>query len=332
MKQHLARRSYYGPLLAAGALLAGFVLLDFMLFPPAQVGVIVLSGLYQGMLFFLVAAGLAIVFGLLDVLNLAQWAFFMVCADVGFGVYRLIGPQMAVGMRFLAALAAALGVGAFLGALVERWLIRPLYIRPTFQIVLTLGLALVLREAVRTIYGPAGLIPITPPEGLQGTVPIFGATFERYRLFIIGMGFIIMGSVLTLLHRTRLGIIIRAGVEDREMVQALGIPIQRIFTLVFALGSAIATLGGIIAAPYIGAYPEMGDVFLLNAIIVVVLGGMGSFEGTAVASLLVGVARATAEQVSLDYLGTPLLASVSILLIMILVLLIRPSGLFGSEG
>lgn len=321
---------YRGPLLVSAALLLGLLVLNLLLFPPGQVGVILLSGLYQGMLFFLVASGLAIVFGLLDVLNLAQGAIFMLGAYVGFGVYRALGEGTAVEMRFLAALGAALAFGALLGVVVERFLIRPLYARPIFQIVLTLGLAMVLRETVRTIYGPAGLIPITAPAWLSTTIPIFDAQFETYRLFIISMGFLVMGLVLLLLRRTRLGIIIRAGVEDREMVEALGVPIGRIFTLVFALGSAIAALGGMVAAPYIGAYPEMGDVFLLNAIIVVVLGGMGSFEGTAVASLLVGATRATAEQISLNYLGSPLLATVSILLIMILVLLVRPSGLFGE--
>ncbi len=317
--------------LAAGLFLVGVVVIDVLLFPPAQVGVILLSGLYQAMLFFLVASGLAIIFGLLDVLNLAQGAFFMLGAYVGFGVYRLLGEGLALGLRFAAALLAALLIGGLLGALVERWLIRPLYVRPLFQIVLTLGLAMVIREAVRTLYGPAGLIPIQPPAPLRTTLTVLGAQFETYRVFIIGMGGGLMLATWLLLRRTRLGIIIRAGVEDREMVEALGIPVGRVFTLAFALGSGLAALGGMIAAPYIGAYPEMGDVFLLNAIIVVVLGGMGSFEGTMLASLLVGLTRATAEQISLEYLDTPLLASVSILLIMILVLLVRPSGLFGSE-
>jgi branched-chain amino acid transport system permease protein len=186
-------------------------------------------------------------------------------------------------------------------------------------------------EVVRSIYGPAGLIPIEPPAALGGTISILGGQFEVYRLFIIVVGFILMVAISLLLQRTRLGIIIRAGVQDSEMVEALGINVRRIFTLVFALGTAVAALGGITAAPFLGAYPSMGAQFLLVAIIVIVIGGMSSYEGTAIASILVGLTRATAEQLSLQYLNTPVLASVSILLFMILVLLLRPSGLFGRE-
>lgn len=318
--------------LVSGAFLLGLAGLNFALFPPSQAGVVLFSGLYQGMLFFLVAAGLSIVFGLLDVLNLAQGSFFMLGAYAGFAVYGALPQAMSGGLRFGLALLGGTLCGALLGAVVERGLIRPLYARPVFQIVLTLGLGTVFTEVVRSIYGPAGLIPIPPPAALDGAVPIFGAPFEVYRLFIIAVGALIMAAVILLLRRTRLGIVIRAGVQDREMVQALGIDIERIFTLVFALGCGVAALGGITAAPYLGAYPAMGDQFLLNAVIVVVLGGMSSFEGTAVASILVGLARATAEQVSLQYLDTPILASVSILLIMILVLLVRPEGLFGERA
>lgn len=140
-----------------------------------------------------------------------------------------------------------------------------------------------------------------------------------------------MVGISLLLQRTRLGIVIRAGVQDSEMVQALGINIRRIFTLVFALGTAVAALGGMTAAPFLGAYPGMGGDFLLTAIIVIVIGGMSSYEGTAIASVLVGLTRATTEQLSLQYLNTPILASVSILIFMVVVLLVRPSGLFGRE-
>jgi branched-chain amino acid transport system permease protein len=150
-------------------------------------------------------------------------------------------------------------------------------------------------------------------------------------VFIIAVGAALMVGISLLLQRTRLGIIIRAGVQDSEMVQALGINVRRIFTLVFALGTAVAALGGMTAAPFLGAYPGMGTDFLLVAIIVIVIGGMSSYEGTAIASLLVGLTRATAEQVSLQFFNTPILASVSILLFMVAVLLVRPTGLFGRE-
>ena len=328
----LRSSSFRQSLILSAVFIGGLALVNLLLFNPGQVGVVILSGLYQGMLFFLVAAGLSIVFGLLDVLNLAQGSFFMLGAYIGFSVYGAFPAGSSLSLRFITALAAAILGGALLGAVTERVLIRPLYARPVFQIVLTFGLGIVFNEIVRAIYGPAGLIPIQPPAALDTTFPIFGAQFETYRVFIIAVGAVLMGAILVLLQRTRTGIIIRAGVQDREMVEALGINVRRIFTLVFALGTAVAALGGITAAPFLGAFPSMGDQFLLSAVIVVVLGGMSSFEGTAIASILVGLTRATAEQVSLQYLQTPLLASLSILLIMVVVLLVRPSGLFGRES
>lgn len=328
----LRSTAFRSSLIFSAGFIAILVLVNFLLFSPGQVSVVLLSGLYQGMLFFLVAAGFSIVFGLLDVLNLAQGSYFMLGAYIGFAVYGALPEGTPLTARFLAALVSATLGGAILGGLTEFALIRPLYSRPVFQIVLTFGLGIVFTELVRAIYGPAGLIPIEPPAILNTTFPVLGARFETYRVFIIFVGAVIMAGILLLLQRTHLGIIIRAGVQDSEMVQALGINVRRIFTLVFALGCAVAALGGITAAPYLGAYPSMGDQFLLSAVIVVVLGGMSSFEGTAIASILVGVTRATTEQISLQYLQTPVLASLSILLIMVVVLLVRPSGLFGREA
>jgi branched-chain amino acid transport system permease protein len=214
---------------------------------------------------------------------------------------------------------------------VEITLLRPLYSRPIFQIVLTFGLATTIEQLVRARYGPAGLIPIDPPEALDRTFTILGGQFETYRVFIIAVGLVLMVAISLLLQRTRLGIIIRAGVQDSEMVQALGINVRRVFTLVFILGTAVAALGGMTAAPFLGASPSMGAQFLLTAVIVIVIGGMSSYEGTAIASILVGLTRATAEQISLQYLNTPVLASISILVFMVIVLLVRPNGLFGRE-
>jgi branched-chain amino acid transport system permease protein len=312
--------------------LGGLLVINILLFNPGQVGVVVLSGLYQGMLFFLVAAGLSIVFGLLDVLNLAQGSFFMLGAYIGFAVYGAFPEGTDITLRFVSSLVSAAAGGAILGAIVERGLLRPLYARPIFQIVLTLGLGNAFNEIIRAIYGPAGLIPIDPPAALDTTFAIFGSQFETYRMFIILVGALLMVTIVILLQRTRLGIIIRAGVEDSEMVEAMGINVRRIFTLVFALGCGVAALGGMTAAPYLGAYPTMGDQFLINAVIVVVLGGMSSFEGSAIASILIGLTRATTEQISLQFLNTPVLASLSILIIMVIVLLVRPSGLFGREA
>jgi branched-chain amino acid transport system permease protein len=318
-------------LIISGLFVLGLLAVNFAFFPTGTVAVVLLSGLYQGMLFFLVAAGMSIVFGLLDVLNLAQGSFFMLGAYAGFAIYGSLPEGTPLTVRFVAALVGATLAGGLFGGVVEIALLRPLYRRPIFQIVLTLGLASVMEETVREIYGPAGLIPIEPPAAIDTTFTILGGQFETYRLFIIVVGFLLMMSVSLLLQRTRLGIIIRAGVQDSEMVEALGINVRRVFTLVFVLGTAVAALGGMTAAPFLGAYPAMGTQFLLTAIIVIVIGGMSSYEGTAIASILVGLTRATAEQLSLQYLNTPVLASVSALIFMVIVLLVRPTGLFGKE-
>jgi branched-chain amino acid transport system permease protein len=318
-------------LIISGLFIVGLLAINFLFFSSSTVAIVLLSGLYQGMLFFLVAAGMSIVFGLLDVLNLAQGSFFMLGAYAGFAVYAALPEGTPLSVRFGAALIAAILAGGLLGGAVEIALLRPLYSRPIFQIVLTLGLAMAIEETVRLIYGPAGLVPIAPPAALSGTFEVFGGRFEMYRIFIVVVGLLLMVGISLLLQRTRLGIIIRAGVQDSEMVEALGINVRRIFTLVFVLGTAVAALGGMTAAPFLGAYPTMGTQFLLLAIVVIVIGGMSSYEGTAIASILVGLTRATAEQLSLQYLNTPILASVSALLFMVIVLLVRPNGLFGRE-
>lgn len=318
-------------LMVSGGFVLALLIVNFLFFEPATVAVVLLSGLYQGMLFFLVAAGMSIVFGLLDVLNLAQGSFFMLGAYAGFYVYSALPEGTPVTVRFIAAIFGAIVAGVFLGGLVEIALLRPLYERPIFQIVLTFGLAIAIEEVVRAYYGPAGLVPIERPTALDGSFGIAGGQFETYRVFIILVGVILMVSISLLLQRTRLGIVIRAGVQDSEMVEALGINVRRIFTLVFILGTAVAALGGMTAAPYLGAYPSMGAQFLLTAVIVIVIGGMSSYEGTAIAAILVGLTRATAEQLSLEYFNTPVLASVSILIFMVVVLLVKPTGLLGRE-
>lgn len=158
---------------------------------------------------------------------------------------------------------------------------------------------------------------------------LFGQRFSTYRLFVIGMGIVLIVAIALLLRRTRIGIIIRAGVEDREMVQALGINVRVVFTLVFTLGCAVAAFGGAIAAPFLGASTTIGSTFLISAIAVVVLGGMGSYEGSAVGSILVGLSVAVAQGSAIGT-GFSVLPSITPMLLLILVLLVRPSGLFGN--
>jgi branched-chain amino acid transport system permease protein len=303
---------------------------------PGDFGITLLSGLFQGMLLFLVASGLSIVFGLMDVLNLAQGSYFMVGAYVAYdaqhagGVLDLTAAVPDPNLRFIVAIIAAVAVGSLLGYMLERGLLRPLYSRPIFQLVLTFGVSLVALELIKFIWTTT---PYSWTElfGVRESFfELFGQRFSTYRLFVVGMGIVLIVTIGLLLQRSRIGIIIRAGVEDREMVQALGINVRAVFTLVFTLGCAIAALGGAVAAPFLGASTTLGSIFLLQAIAVVVLGGMGSYSGTALGSVLVGLAIAVAQDVAIgtDFSALP---SITPMLLLVLVLLLRPSGLFGKS-
>jgi len=203
-------------------------------------------------------------------------ALLLVALALGSLLARDVGEQFILGLsnnvRFALAMITGCLAGALLGALMESSLIRPLYGRPVIQILLTLGLAHVGTEVVKVIWGPIGHPPMAPPTYFSGrcksanllawlsehcaSVDILGRAFPTYRLFIISIGLAMLVLILLLLQRTRLGMIIRAGVQDREMVEALGINVRRVFTLVFALGSGLAALGGVVAAPFLGVYPE----------------------------------------------------------------------------
>ncbi|MFN8531846.1 MAG: branched-chain amino acid ABC transporter permease [Anaerolineae bacterium] len=298
-------------------------------------GITVLSGLFQGMLLFLVASGLSIIFGLMDILNFAQGAYFMIGAYVAYdiqhtgGVVDITALIPDPNLRFPVAVIGAVIVGAILGVILERGLLRPLYARPIFQLVLTFGVSLVLGELAKFIWTTT---PFSWTElfGVrENFFTLFDQQFSTYRLFVVGMGFLLIIGIALLLRRTRIGIIIRAGVEDGQMVEALGINVRAIFTFVFTLGCAIAALGGAIAAPFLGASPTIGTSFLIQGIAVVVLGGMGSYEGTAIGSIMVGLAIAVAQSAAIgtDFAALP---SVTPMLLLILVLLVRPSGLFGG--
>jgi branched-chain amino acid transport system permease protein len=320
-------------------------------------GIVLVSGLFNAMLLFLVASGLSIVFGLMDVLNLAQGAYFTIGAYVAWQVHHAalfagIDPNF----RFVLAVTIATLVGGILGIVLERGLLQPLYSRPIFQIVLTFGVGIVIGEILRAIWGTSAKQWVLPFGLQEGLFVIFEQQFSIYRIFVIVMGFILIIAIALLLRYTRIGIIIRAGVEDSEMVEALGIDVRLVFTAIFTLGCAIAALGGAVAAPFLGASLGGGQGFLLGAIAVVVLGGMGSYEGTAVGSILVGLAQQVVIQISqfattahvetanlmgLDFapflnglsstLSQTVWSSMSPMILLILVLLLRPAGLFGKE-
>lgn len=262
-------------------------------------------------------------------------------------------------IRFLLALVIGAASGATLGALMEWSLIRPLYSRPIYQVLVTLGLVFVGTELVKGIWGPGGYFmelpewfsrrgPDCPSPNLIAwlrdncaSIDVLGRPFPSYRIFIIALGIAMFIGIALLLRRTRLGMIIRAGVQDSEMVQALGINVRRVFTLVFALGAGLAALGGVAAAPFLGISPGLGQEFQLQAFIAVVIGGMGSFTGAALGALLVGLARAFGDQIVLTGIQlpwmseaitfSPSIARASTVLIMALVLLLCPAGLFGKK-
>ena len=261
--------------------------------------------------------------------------------------------------RFFLAMAIAVAMGAAVGAFIEVLLIRPLYDRPIYQLMLTLGVGFILIEVVREVWGrpeftmarPAlfnGTGEGCPGQGIGGffsgcsTVEMFGARLRVYNEgFVVLVGILVLIGVTLLLKRTRIGMIIRAGVQDPDMVEALGINVRQVFTLVFALGSSLAALGGVLAAPSIGLSTGMGALFLLSALIALAIGGLTSFPGAAAGAVLVGllqqlIIRFGQNGIDLPFLAepfkpTPTLVPAASVLLMVVVLLLLPAGLFGRS-
>ncbi|MBI5605247.1 MAG: branched-chain amino acid ABC transporter permease, partial [Deltaproteobacteria bacterium] len=211
-----------------------------------------------------------------------------------------------------------------LGALIEFFLIRRLYGNELFQLLLTFGLIFILDETVKLIWGP-GVIPVEKPDFLQGSVIIYGEPFTLFRVFILSAGAVVCLLIFLLLKKTRLGLIIRAGIENKEMVRALGININRVFTLVCWISGFLAGVAGLILAGFTGLNPEMGFNQIINILVIVVVGGLGSFMGTAVAAIIIGLTE--------SFVGffLPEFAMISIFIVMFTVLSIKPSGLFGER-
>ncbi|MGF2614745.1 branched-chain amino acid ABC transporter permease [Rossellomorea vietnamensis] len=278
-----------------------------------------INGLATGMLIFLLAAGLTLIFGLMDVLNFAHGGLFVWGAFSGVWAYNLTES-------FWVGIIAAIITGLILGAITEYLIIRPVYGNHTQQILITLGLMLVLSELIKVVFGPDQKAA-APPEFLAGSFMIGDVILIKYRLFIILVGLIVFAITYFILKRTRIGLIVRAGVMNKEMVQTLGINIRVVFTIVFMAGAAMAALGGMLMAPYSGViYAEMGLEFGILAFIVVVIGGMGSFPGSLLAAILVGLAQA--------YMAyyVPALSLAVNMLLMTVVLIFRPQGLFMVKG
>jgi len=279
----------------------------------------IFTGLVLGMIYVLLAIGLSLIFGLMTVVNFSHGALYMLGAYVGFTLLRLTGSFS------VALVMAPLLVGA-LGLLVERFLIRPLYGRsPDDPLLLTFGLSLVIVETARLIWGKIGLT-LDPPRALAGAVNLGFTYFPTYRLFVIGITALVLVALWLFLEKTNVGLVIRAGSRDPLMVRALGFDVGRIWFLVFGIGAGLAGLAGILAGPMRGAYAEMGVTIIIESFVVVVVGGMGSLLGAVVSGLLIG------QIVSLTTFFAPKLAEIVVFVFMAVVLLLRPSGLFGEAG
>src|SRR6266571_412272 len=236
-----------------------------------------LNGVAYGLLLFLLAAGLSLIFGMMDVVNLAHGSFFMLGAYIGYSVAR-------ASHNFWLA-PVAVGV---LGIVVEVGLLKRLYRRPLLdQVILTFGLSFMAAELVKIVWGSSELV-LQPPDIFAGPVDVLGNTYPVYRLFVIAIGVLIALLLWLAERRTRIGAIIRAGVADRQMVAALGVNIGAVFTGVFAFGAALAAFGGVVAGPVLSLFPGMDAVVLINALIVVVVGGMGTLTGAFWGGLLIG--------------------------------------------
>jgi branched-chain amino acid transport system permease protein len=279
----------------------------------------VFTGLVLGMIYVLLAIGLSLIFGLMTVVNFAHGALFMLGAY--FGVFLLTYTKS----FWVALIVAPLMVGA-LGLLMERFLIRRLYGRsPDDPLLLTFGLSLILIEGVKVFWGKIGLT-LDPPRALAGAVDLGFMAFPAYRLFLIAVTVAVLIGLYFFLGRTNIGLIIRAGSRDPLMVRALGIDLGRIWLVVFGIGTALAGLAGILAGPMRGAYAEMGVTMVIESFVVIVVGGMGSLLGAVVAGLLIG------QVVGLTTLFVPKAAEIMVFVVMAVVLLVRPSGLFGEAG
>ena len=274
-----------------------------------------LNSLALGGVLFMLAAGFSLIFGLMRVANLSHGAYFMLGAYVGLAV-------LDQGYGFGAAILAAGLVVGLLGALVERLVLRRLAGNSLSQVLATLGIAFVIADGSLWIWG-GDPRPVSAPAFVAGGIELFGLTFPAYRLAVLVLSIVVAFALWLLLEKTRLGVMIRASVDDMPMARAIGIPASRLFTIVFCLGAALAGIGGIIAAPILSVYPGMDADMLPLALVVVILGGLGSLAGAFAGSFLIGFVY------SFGQVLVPDLAYVILFLPMVIILAARPRGLFG---
>jgi branched-chain amino acid transport system permease protein len=296
-----------------------------------------LNGVQLGVMLFLMAAGLTLVLGIMNLVNLAHGSLYMV------GAYLTISAAQWTG-SYLAGLVLGLAGTLLLGMLVEVIALRPLYSRDHLdQVLATFGLILFFNELVALVWGRASIFAALP-SWLQGHVELLpGSIYPLYRLAIIGVGLAVAALLWYVVTRTRLGMLIRAGASNRTMVAALGINIRLLYTIVFGFGAALAGLAGLLAGPIYSVQPGMGELILIQVFVVIVIGGIGSIRGALVGAVIVGIVDTLGRAFLKPLLASiisptaaeaagPALASMLIYLLMALVLALRPSGLFAGRG
>ena len=277
------------------------------------------NGLAQGALLALISSGLTIIYGTLGVLNLAHGAMFMLGGYAGYVAYE------ATGSFVVAVLAGTLFVGV-VGVVMERVIIRNFYSRPhEDQLLVTFGLAICFVEIVRFFFSSLSKT-VPPPPLLTGITSLGVMFYPTYRLAVVGIVAVALLALYFVLYRTRLGMIVRAGIEDSVMVDSLGINVYRVFMVVFGIGAMAAGFAGIVNAPVVSLTPDIGEAILVQTFVVVVIGGVGSFPGAVLGGLIAG------EIISLTSMVNPGYAYVMLFAAMTLVLLLRPHGLLGTRG
>jgi len=296
-----------------------------------------LNGLQFGLMLFLLAAGLTLVFGIMDMVNLAHGSLYMI------GAYLAATLAQATG-SFWIALPLTMALTALIGMALEAGLLRKLYERDHLsQVLATFALILIANDLVRMIWGPQAMM-LDAPRALAGTIEIIpGAPYPAFRAFIIGVGLAVAAVLYWLIVRTRVGALVRAGASNREMALALGVNVKRLFTLVFGLGAALCALAGAMLGPLLAVQIGMGESILIQAFVVVVIGGIGSIRGALVGALLVGMVdtigraflpallRGFLTNNIADALG-PTLAAMAVYILMAAVLYWKPTGLFPARG
>ena len=291
-----------------------------------------LNGLQLGLMLFLLAAGLTLVFGVMDMINLAHGSLYMVGAFVAAWLAAASGS-------FLVGVLGAVVLTALFGMLLEASLLRTLYARDHLsQVLATFALILILNDGVKMIFGTD--LPLSTPAALSGPVEILpGLMYSAWRLVLIGVGLAVALLLYLLVQKTRVGALVRAGASNREMTTAMGVDVGQLFTLVFGLGAALCAIAGSLLAPLLAVQVGMGENILILAFVVVVIGGIGSIRGALVGALLVGVVdtlgRTLLQQLLRDLLplqwasaAGPALASISVYILMAVMLVLRPRGLF----